>query len=430
MIIKEFPPLYTLDSKKKIRVFTCRVSVLHTVHIVTATGLLDGKLIEKTETVKIGKQKRTVEEQAIFQANSLWLGKQDEGYKSEKQLVIAMTSKGVDTPVGIVPLIIHCNHHIPNWYVTNSNFDELPMLAHKFKDIKNPVYPYIAQPKLDGVRCLIKIEQINTNLSNLDSFQQHRIKLISRGGQYYQISHLNKQIAEIFYFLFVNYNHTDFILDGEIYKHGTPLQEISGAARKEETGMFASNFWLEYHIYDVIDITKNLKQSERSELLKDLRDKSTEYVNNIKFVKSDIVHNRKEVQQLHDNYVSQGYEGLILRDGDGKYEFNQRSKSLLKMKAYQDEEFVIMGAHIDDNKSIEESFVFELKNNINDLRFNARPTGTGEMKKQWYESIEQYIGKKATVRFFARSNDGLPTQGVVRSKDSMILMQHIRPDGE
>lgn len=195
--------------------------------------------------------------------------------------------------------------------------------------------------------------------------------------------------------------------------------------------MFASNSWLEYHVYDIIDTTKKLKQSERSELLRDLRNHITNYTTSVRTIETTIVHNREEVQQLHDEYVSQGYEGLILRDGDGKYEFNQRSKSLLKVKEYQDEEFQIIGCGYDENKAtIGESFYFVLKNNKNDLTFKSRPTGTSEMKEHWFNNISDYIGKKATVRFFARSNDGLPTQGVVRHKDTEVLVKHIRPNGE
>ena len=373
------------------------------------------RVVDSYFKLKIGKQKRTVEEQAVFQATSLWNEKLDEGYKSI-DLLARKLNCDPDMILDIEGWISGALKRKPEASYTNANWDELPMLAHKLKDIKNPVYPYLAQPKLDGVRGLVKWADSNTG-----------VKIGSRGGQYYLVPHLIAQLTDLYKTLMLRGIFKNFLLDGEIYKHGVPLQEISGAARKEETGMFASNSWLEYHIYDVIELDKNTRQDYRAENLRLLSESIRNYPN-LKTVSTSIVHTKEEMQKLHDEYVSTGYEGLILRCPDGKYEFNQRSKSLLKVKEYQDEEFQIIGAYIDENKTIEESFVFILKNNTSDATFKARPTGTGEMKKQWYENIGDYIGKKATVRFFARSNDGLPTQGVVRHKDSEVL--HIRPYGE
>lgn len=428
MIIKEFPTLYILDSKNKVRVFECKAvagmssgksSLIPTdfdnYAVITATGLQGGKLIEKVELVKKGKQKRSVEEQAIFQATSLWTEKLDEGYKSKQMLTEALIKKNVANLYDET-IITFAIRFLPEWPITNPNWDELPMLAHKYKDIKKPVYPYLAQPKLDGVRGIIKYK---TNV----------VQIGSRGGQYYQIPHLLQQLTDLYHKIANLGTFKNFILDGEIYKHGVPLQEISGAARREESGMFASNSWLQYHIYDIIELGQNTRQDNRAENLRMLQTLITEY-NALHIVPTTIVHDKNEMQQLHDEYVSRGYEGLILRCPDGKYEFNQRSKSLLKVKEYQDEEFQIIGCGYDENKSLGESFFFILKNNINDLTFKSRPTGTTDMKEYWYHNIEEVKGKRATVRFFARSNDGLPTQGVVRHKDTEVLVKHIRPDGE
>jgi ATP-dependent DNA ligase len=140
------------------------------------------------------------------------------------------------------------------------------------------------------------------------------------------------------------------------------------------------------------------------------------------------VNDHEQVKFLHDKYVADGYEGLILRTEHGEYTFNERSKSLLKVKQYQDEEFLIIGSEIDENKDIAKSFVFVLKNNINDLTFKARPTGSNEQKYLWYAKPQLWINKKATVRFFERSKDGLPQQGSVQHKLTEVL--HVRPKGE
>jgi hypothetical protein len=417
--IKKFDPLYTLDSKKKLRVFNCVVKEVPDADreylIITSTGLVGGKLTEQATLIKRGKQNRSIIEQAIFEAESLWTSKFDEGYKNEAMLAFRLMEKGVSDLYKEAILSKAIEHLSDSWPATNSNWDELPMLAHKFKDIRNPQYPYIIQPKLNGVRCLVKFDKHGT------------AKLISRGGQYYKIPHLVNEL-NIFFNNFHQALNISPILDGEIYVHGVSLQEISGAARKEESGLFASNSWLEYHIYDIIADKYDEQQNIRMLQLHSLEDYLSFDCKHIKIVETTSVINAEQLKIQHDEYVADGYEGAILRAPKAIYEFNQRSKGLLKVKEYLDEEFVIVGCKIDENKTIGESFCFQLKNNVNDETFYARPTGTDAMKNIWYNNINDYIGARATVRYFERSNTGMPLQGTVRHKDTEVL--HIRPYGE
>lgn len=417
MIIREFSDLYTIDSKGKIRIFKCLVKKdeTGTCHILTETGILNGKLIIHRESINKGKQNRTVLEQAEFQADSLWTAKWDEGYKD--YITLAHKTVANDT-LTLEEFLKRAFYQNPEAAFTNADWYPLPMLAHKFKDVKTPKFPYYIQPKLNGVRCLVTLDH-HTSLP----------VLISRGGQYYSIPHLENEFDILFDEVEELIRGTNLILDGEIYKHNTPLQEISGAARKDESGLFCSNSWLEYHIYDVINLNEpgeTYKQRYTNlcalSFIKGLK--------HIKFVNTILVETKEEIKAKHDEFISEGYEGAILRDPYGEYRFNERSRSLLKVKEFQDEEFEIIGTAIDDNKSVAESFVFILKNNINDLTFKARPTGTNAMKEQWYKNSHKFIGAKATVRFFERSSDGIPTHGNLRHKESKLLLEHIRPQGE
>lgn len=434
----KLPILYSLDSRGKVRVFECEVNngifpsneapfegVGHD-HpmIITRTGLLNGKLIEKKEIVSTGRQGRSIIEQAEFQAKSLWNEKLDEGYKGLTH--IEKIYREMSNPYELdIEFIKDAVREFPNLFNINLNGDELPMLAHKFKDIKNPEFPYYAQPKLNGVRCLVKVDEY-ASVGKGEPFPL--VKMCSRGGQYYQIEHLKVILGELFNQIQKVGTNEKFILDGEIYKHGIPLQDISGAARKEDNSMFASNNWLEYHIYDMVNLDHlEYTQINRLEALTTIRKLLGENAY-IKFILADIVFNKEDIKRLHDNYILQGYEGLILREPKAKYEFNQRSKNLLKVKQYEDAEFIIKGSAMQTSEP--ESFVFILGNDINNEIFKARPTGTLKQKEEWHHNIENYIGKKATVRFFERSKDGLPLQACVQSKLTPILIEHIRPTDE
>lgn len=416
--------LYTLDKSGKVRTFCGNVIPGPTTGYETITGLLGGKATSKFTKVSKGKQNRTVIEQAEFELTSKYSDKRSEGYKSINELLdkyvvmlpASNTSKNSNNTLAInydPSFILTLLNKLPEASYTNSNWDELPMLAMRKEKVKLDLNKnYFIQPKLNGVRSLSKLRE--------------RVILSSRGGEYYSIPHIEEQLMSIFSEI-----GKDYILDGEIYKHGVSLQEISGAARKKELGLFSNN-WLEYHIYDIADNT--LPQRERIFILNKLQHRygSSPAHSSIRFVRTDLTNPSAEnLKHYHDKFIADGYEGAIIRDEEFKYEFNVRSNNLIKMKEYEEEEFEIVGGKINLNKTIGESFVFELRNNINSLTFEARPTGTAEQKEFWWNHIESYAGKMATIRFFERSDKGLPLQGCLKHKDSdYLIVEHIRPKGE
>lgn len=150
MIVKQFDSLYTLDSRGKVRVFN--IFIKNNIEdgrmeIHSSTGLLGGKLINKIELVKQGKANRDIQAQALLQADALWKDKWAEGYKSKRFLDSTLSERNFnrkpdgthfrtlfpgDTELNAV--IRQVNIYLPHWTHTNENWDELPMLASKYKD--------------------------------------------------------------------------------------------------------------------------------------------------------------------------------------------------------------------------------------------------------------------------------------------------------
>lgn len=87
--MKQFEKLYSIDKKEKIRSFEIEVEDRL---IITRTGLLEGKKVEKVITIRTGKQNRTAQQQAEFEATSKWNEKLLEGYKSKKTLELKAKS--------------------------------------------------------------------------------------------------------------------------------------------------------------------------------------------------------------------------------------------------------------------------------------------------------------------------------------------------
>jgi DNA ligase-1 len=415
----KYEELYSIDKAGKIRKFVCEILDTEDEHsnensfltIVTATGLLDGKLVSKPTKVSKGYQNRTIRQQAELQANGLINEKKYEGYKTIDMLRERLHHRDFNVTVDNIKWVFE---KLNITYNTNPDWYPLPMLAEKWKDHKKKVkYPVLVQPKLNGVRCLA-----------FWCDKRNEVLLMSRGGIYYAVPHIALDLRN-----FLS-EHKHIILDGELYKHNVPLQQISGAVRTEndQIDIFGGkqNF-IEYWVYDHIfkDRHHELQESRERNRKQTMMffDKIDSKIKNVPT--SDAI-SEEQVITLHNYYTSSGFEGAIVRATDAIYMPGFRDKCLLKVKEFIDEEFNIVSYEYNKDKG-PESFVFILRDDDGRI-FKARPTGTLEQKEWWYKNFNLIVGHKATVRYQEKSEDGIPMQGHVRHKDSRILIENIRPD--
>jgi DNA ligase-1 len=119
---------------------------------------------------------------------------------------------------------------------------------------------------------------------------------------------------------------------------------------------------------------------------------------------TDNAESMEDVKRFHDLYVQEGFEGIMLRDPEGTYEIDKRSKYLQKYKEFMEEEFIIVGFHDGIDKGL---VIWECETS-NGMRFSAKPRGTQEYRSELFENATQYIGKKLTVIFQEYSTDGIP----------------------
>ncbi len=277
----------------------------------------------------------------------------------------------------------------------------LPMLAKEIEERKVK-FPCFVQPKLDGVRCLA-------------FWENNEIKLISRAGKEWTVpKHIKEQLEELLY--------PDCMVDGELYIHGKSFQTISSYVKKWRD---VETPTVEYHIYDC-PIAQNkdgawvegLSFSERLESIEELKIKLENLqedenlpLQNIIFVETKTVSSMKEIKDYESQCVANGYEGAIVRNLDGKYIFGYRSDDLLKVKTFQDAEFVVLSIR-DGIGKYEGCAVFTCQNDLNDLTFECTIMGTMEERAEMFKNQKKYIGKKLTVKFFERTDDNLPRMPV------------------
>lgn len=257
-----------------------------------------------------------------------------------------------------------------------------PMLAKDFSKQKHHIkYPAYVQHKLNGVRCLAYLEN-------------GEVQLMSRYGKSY-----NDNIVEIRDALKTVL--TDgIILDGEIYMHGWTFQNIIRGVRKRDAFLSPK---LQYHIYD-IDTPENLTFSERRHLIPQV----LKYLSKRRFkrVVAIPVNNEEEVKIYRKIFMGDGYEGVIIRNGKGRYERGVRSNHLQKYKEFTDQEFEIVGHKVGIGTEAG-CVVWEVRT-ASGKTFWVRPRGSHEERRALARMAKRCYGQQLTVRYQELSEEGIP----------------------
>lgn len=391
--------LVTKDNKGKTRVVEISYEwddAQHGFVIRRKTYQYGGKVTVQPEIwIYKGKVKRTVSEQARLEYNSHLKKYTDKGYK------LLPSSIKINNAVAVEAFV---EEHLGNG-VTDSNGFKKHMLAKQADKVATSVFDKIkywyGSRKIDGVRCSFY-------------WKDGEVRTASRGGGDYDAStsfmRHNPKLIQFFE------EHPDIVLDGELYKHGKSLQQISGAARLEKDT--AGMDWLEYYIYDVMDSTKTFE--ERLDILHDITDElnlgfnpEREWDNGeLKFqiVPQETVVGWANIQKLHDKYVGEGFEGIVIRDPSKVYNFGGRTNAMIKVKMYKDAEFEIVG-YSEGLRPEDMVFVCKTKEG---KEFEAKPMGPRELKWEYLDRMDEIIGKMATVKYFYLSDEGCPLQPVLK----------------
>lgn len=335
--------------------------------VVVEHGEIGGKLVVNkynAEPTNVGRaNERSAAQQAIFEVKSLYKKKLDKKYcesieEAKKEKFLPMTAQ--DT---------------------------------KIESKKRKItYPCYVQRKYNGLRCMA-------------NWRDGRVYLMSRGNKRYDVPHIEGALEGVL-------GKKD-ALDGELYQKACSLQLINSLVKKwipEESEI------IEYHVYDYPIINgESLIQEERAKALKKLR---AEFKHNphIKIVETLVANSWEDIVAYERQFVKEGYEGAIVRLRNGVYEFGNRSDSLLKVKTFQDKEFVVVGHKIEEsniNGNKISAVVWICKNDMKSpdgtiKTFEVRPKGTFEDRAEQLKNVKDYIGEKLTVKFFDRTPDNIP----------------------
>ena len=273
-----------------------------------------------------------------------------------------------------------------------------PMLAHKFDDSRvdwsKPVY---IQPKLDGVRCIIKRVSDFPGQEHLASYS---VKAYSRTGKEFKnVRHITNALKGFFF------HNPDTVLDGELYNHKlkNDFEKIISLVRKQkptDTDRRDAQHLVQFHCYDYVDSKYESYRVRMHNLVC-----SNIYDAQIKYVHADKVHSYEAARDFHAAYLSEGYEGSIIRL-DGVYKHG-RSYDLMKFKDFSDTEATIIGYEVGKGKRTGTLGKFIMLDDEG-VEFGC-PPGRGYNYKDLANmlvNITDYIGKRATFTYFQRTQAG------------------------
>jgi len=258
-----------------------------------------------------------------------------------------------------------------------------PMLAVDYNDYKDKVeYPVYVQPKLDGIRCIVRKDGM---------WSRNGKSIISAPHIFESIKHLFDEDPNL-------------IIDGELYIHSNQndFNTICSLVKKTkptEEDLVESARLIEYWVYDVPSHDSSFDHRKVSIY-------KFHGIDKVKIVSTSRVNDEEQLKEQYGMFMSQGYEGLMIRIIKGKYE-NKRSKNLLKYKEFHDSEYTILEVH--EGKGRLQGKVGQmLFKNEDGKEFYSTVNGTEEYLTELWEQKEQLVGQQATIKYFELTVDNVP----------------------
>lgn len=188
-----------------------------------------------------------------------------------------------------------------------------PMLAAKLtaEDLPKLRFPLIASPKLDGIRVI-------------------------RHPQLGAVTRKLKKVPNLYVRKMIN-DAVSAAVDGEIIcgEHTPDVFNRTSSAIMSEDGKPDFTYWVFDQIFPGTQYIHRLQYLSK-----------VDFPDFVKVLESALIENLEELEEFEGEYLSRGYEGIMLRSLESPYKFNRstiREQYLLKLKRFQDADATIIG---------------------------------------------------------------------------------------
>jgi DNA ligase-1 len=263
---------------------------------------------------------------------------------------------------------------------------------------------WLCSRKLDGVRCLAMIDDTGN------------IKFYSRGGnEFLTLDNVKKDLEKL--------QLSNVVLDGELCMVDEDGNEDFQSVMKE---INKKNHTIKnplFQVFDFLTLDEFNNQEGDTELgmrltflraaLQTLISFGTypegEDVKHIKVLEQLWVKDSDSFQVMFDKASENGWEGLMLRKNVSYV--GKRSKDLLKVKKFYDEEYTVKGIEFGNMRYIKEGVEVEeeMVSNITiEHKGNEVGVGSGfsiDERKKYFKNPELLMGKVVTIQYFEESTN-------------------------
>ena len=327
---------------------------------------MNGKITRSIPTYPLEKNKdkknyRNCFQQAISVAESKHKKKIEEGFLEENSIVSVS-----DEALSLV----------------------FPMLAKPFSGTVR--FPVHVQPKLDGLRCVAFLDH------NGQVILQSRTKKIFPNNTVND--RIRKELENVFKLV-----GKQVYLDGELYNHTTKLQTLNHYARGSDTTQ--NSQVLQYHIYDAMNMVETTF-SDRAKILEKISNGDI-----IQVVETRLIESLKDFDESYNEWIGNGFEGMMIRDPNGVYQFGKRSGYLMKRKEVFTDEFPIVDYTSGTNGKDLNALIWVCSTK-NGIHFKVTPNLTYEERYKLFqecrENFKHYANRLLTIEYRGLSIDQVP----------------------
>jgi ATP-dependent DNA ligase len=248
------------------------------------------------------------------------------------------------------------------------------MLAFSYADHQKKIsFPVFVQPKLDGYRAIF-----------------YDGNLYSRTGKLFNVPIISDKLRK--------HIPNDVILDGELYNHDGSFEDLGSIRSLSESNVSSD---IKYYVYDLVLPDNSYR--DRLAILHQLDETVFKNLSHVFIVDTFEATNQKQIKEFHTRFVSNGFEGLMIRIPDSLYKIGARSKHLLKMKVFDDDEFKV----VDFDKDIDGCVIWICETKSGQ-RFRVPCSGNKDACRQLYIDGDKYLGKLFSVKYFGFTNSDSP----------------------
>lgn len=271
-------------------------------------------------------------------------------------------------------------------------------LANKYQDRRDKGledFPYIVNPKLDGIRCYMRREDGRVVMRS----RKHK--------EFVSCPHIAEDPDVIALFE----DNPDLTLDGELYNH--ELKDdfnriCSIIAKKKPTGgdLAESRKFIRFNCFDCLfgdepELPYNERNTRLAGMCRGFGGEVLCFVSSAGITgpegyRNVFVDSDAEVEAYIERYVGQGFEGVMLKK-DVPYIFG-RSNDLLKYKRFKDAEYEIAGFEEGKGNMAGHAATVVCVDSRG-VKFKAGVAGDREYTKYLLDNPDEFIGRKCTVKY-------------------------------